>query len=65
MPCPKGRCSKTIKAIRVIKAERDICSICGQDVEKTLDGDRFCNKCGWVDEYEGNERFKNRTRWSK
>lgn len=42
----------------MIKAERDICSICGQDVEVTLDGDKFCNKCGWVDELEGNEQLK-------
>jgi len=52
-----------IEVIRMIKAERDICYICGQDVEKTLDGDRFCNKCGWLD--EGDEYEKNDTRWSE
>jgi len=35
------------------KAERDICYICGQDVERTIDGDRFCSKCGWLDEFNG------------
>lgn len=54
-----------IEGIRMMKAEQDICSICGQDVEKTLNGDRFCNKCGWVDEYEGNEQLKNGTRLSE
>jgi anaerobic ribonucleoside-triphosphate reductase len=34
------------------KAERDTCYICGQNVERTLDGDMFCNKCGWFDEFD-------------
>jgi len=45
-----------IEMSKMIKAEQDICSICGQDVEKTLDGDRFCNKCGWLDEYDEYEK---------
>ena len=53
----------TIEVRRMIKAERDICFICGQDVERTLDGDRFCNKCGWLDDFD--EYGKNDTRWSE
>jgi len=40
----------------MIKAEQDLCSICGQDVETTMEGDKFCNKCGWVDEFEEHEQ---------
>lgn len=36
----------------MIKVERDVCSICGHEVEITLDGDRFCNSCGWLDEFD-------------
>jgi hypothetical protein len=56
-------CSKTIEVIRMIKSERDICYICGQDVEMTLDGDRFCAKCGWLDEC--GEYEKSNMRWSE
>lgn len=38
------------------KSERDICYICGQEVERTPDGDRFCSKCGWLDEYNKYEQ---------
>jgi anaerobic ribonucleoside-triphosphate reductase len=47
----------------MIKSKRDICTICGRDVEKSTDGDRFCNKCGWVDEYD--EYEINDTKWSE
>jgi hypothetical protein len=52
-----------IKVMEMIKAERDICYICGQDVGRTMDGDRFCSKCGWLDECD--EYEKNDTRWSE
>jgi len=51
------------KVMEMIKAERDICYICGEDVERTMDGDRFCSKCGWLDECD--EYEKNDTRWSE
>lgn len=48
----------------MIKVERDICFMCGQDVERTMDGDRFCNKCGWLDDFDENKGapFKGRLR---
>jgi hypothetical protein len=39
-----------IEVIRMMKPEKDTCLICGQDVERTTDGDRFCAKCGWFEE---------------
>ena len=51
------------KVMEMIKAERDICYICGHNVEKTMDGDRFCSQCGWLDECD--EYEKSDTRWSE
>ena len=39
----------------MIKAEKDTCLICGRDVDRTMDGDRFCAKCGWVEECDEHE----------
>lgn len=39
-----------VEVIQMMKAEKDTCWICGQDVERTMDGDRFCSKCGWFEE---------------
>ena len=54
-------CSKTIEVMQIMKAEKDTCLICGRDVERTMDGDRFCAKCGWVEECDEHE--KNAVGW--
>lgn len=46
----KGALFKMVEVIQMMKAEKDTCLICGQDVERTMDGDRFCSKCGWFEE---------------
>lgn len=50
-----------IEAIEMIRTERDTCLICGQDVERTVDGDRFCAKCGWFEECD--ESVTNAVGW--
>jgi hypothetical protein len=50
-----------IEVIQMMSAENDTCLICGQDVERTVDGDRFCAKCGWFEEC--NESATNAVRW--
>ena len=50
-----------IEAIEMIRTERDTCLICGQDVERTADGDRFCAKCGWFEECD--ESVTNAVGW--
>ena len=48
----------------MIRIQPDICFICGQDVETTLDGERFCKKCGWIEEDEMNTTDVH-LRWSE
>lgn len=38
------------------KAEKHICSICGQEQDLTLDNELVCSKCGYIKKLEDDEK---------
>ena len=46
---------RTNEARRMIQAKKDICPICKQDLNRTLDDELECIKCGYIKDIDEND----------